>query len=465
MSSFPSGFVWGVAAAAYQVEGAAREGGRGDSVWDPFCRRPGAVANSENPEIGGDQYHLYREDAALISAMGARVYRASVSWSRILPEGTGAINEPGLDYYDRLVDALLAAGVTPWLTLFHWDYPLALQRRGGWLNPEAPKWFEDYTRIVVDRLSDRVTHWMTINEPQVFISAGHLVGVHPPSLKLERPDALRAIHHTLVAHGRAVRAIREVAKKPATIGWATATRTYLPATESEADIAAARAKTFTVTDKGEWTFNDALYADPIIKGAYPKEMLSLFGADMPRIAPGDMETIAEPTDFLGINVYFGIPVKAGPDGAAVELSKPLGPPSTMIPWQVTPSVMYWAPRFLHERYGVPMHITENGCAGMDWVHIDGKVHDAHRIDFLSRYLRDLRRSIAWGADVRGYLHWSVMDNFEWSEGFRMRFGLIFVDYATRARTPKDSYHWYAKVIASNGAHIPETVAPMAEWRI
>ncbi len=464
MKTFPDGFVWGVAAAAYQVEGAARSDGRSESVWDPFCRRPGAVANSENPEVGCDQYHHYAEDAALIAAMGAKVYRASVSWPRVMPEGTGAVNEQGLAYYDRLVDALLEHGVTPWLTLFHWDYPQALQQRGGWLNPDAPRWFEDYARIVVTRLSDRVTHWMTINEPQVFISAGHLVGVHPPSLRLERGDVLRAIHHTLLAHGRAVRAIREVAKRPPTIGWATATRTYLPATGSEADIEAARARTFTVTNTGEWTFNDALYADPILKGAYPKEMESLFGSDMPRIGPTDMETIATPTDFLGINVYFGIPVKRGASGATEDMPKPLGPPSTMIGWQVTPSVMYWAPRFLHERYGIPMHITENGCAAMDWVHADGKVHDAHRIDFLTRYLFELRRSIAGGADVRGYLQWSVMDNFEWTEGFRMRFGLIHVDYATRNRTPKDSYHWYAKVIATNGASLPDEVVPMAESR-
>jgi beta-glucosidase len=396
--------------------------------------------------------------------MGAKVYRASVSWPRVMPDGIGTVNDAGLAYYDRLVDALLERGVTPWLTLFHWDYPLALQQRGGWLSADSPKWFEDYARVVVARLSDRVTHWMTINEPQVFLSAGHLMGVHPPSLRLERPDMLRAIHHTLLAHGRAVRAIREVAKRPPTIGWATATRTYLPVSDAPADIEAARRRTFTVTGTGEWTFNDALYADPIHKGAYPAEMHTIFGADMPRIAPGDMETIASPTDFLGINVYFGLPVRAGADGAAVDVPKPMGYPSTMIPWQVTPSVMHWAPRFLHERYRVPMYITENGCAGMDWVHADGKVHDAHRVDFLTRYLRELRGSIAAGADVRGYLHWSVMDNFEWSEGFRMRFGLIHVDYATLARTPKDSYHWYAKVIATNGGEIPETVAPMAEWR-
>lgn len=464
MPSFPKGFVWGVAAASYQIEGAAGVDGRGPSVWDPFARRAGAVANSEHPETGCDQYHRYREDAALIGDLGAKVYRTSVSWPRVMPDGAGDVNDKGLAYYDRLVDALLERGVTPWLTLFHWDYPLALQRRGGWLHPDSPRWFEDYARVVVERLSDRVTHWMTINEPQVFISAGHLMGVHPPSLRLERGDVLRAIHHTLLAHGRCVGAIREVAKRPPVIGWASATRTYIPASDGPADIEAARKRTFTVTDHGEWTFNDGLYCDPILKGRYPEEMHALFGSDMPRAGAEDMRTISAKTDFLGINVYWGFPVRHVEGSPAQDVPKPWGPPMTMLHWPVTPSVMEWSMRFLHERYGVPMYITENGCAGMDWVHADGRVHDAHRIDFLARYLRGLRRAIRAGADVRGYLHWSVMDNFEWSEGFRQRFGLIHVDIATGTRTPKDSYAWYRSVIASHGATVPEDVAPMAEWR-
>jgi len=463
VSSFPKGFVWGVAAAAYQIEGGAGLEGRGDSIWDPHGRR-GAIANGDVADVGCDQFHRYAEDAELIAKMGAKVYRLSVSWPRVLPDGTGKVNEAGLAYYDRLIDALLARGVHPWVTLFHWDYPAALQRRGGWLNPESPAWFEEYTRVVVKRVSDRVTHWMTINEPQVFISAGHLVGVHPPSLKLDKADTLRAVHHTLLAHGRSVRAIREVAKKPPTIGWASATRTYLPISDRAEDVETARERTYTVSDKGEWTFCDALYCDPILKGAYPESMQATFGRDMVRPGPGEMATIAEPTDFLGINVYWGFPVKRDGSGAIVETAKPMGFASTMLGWPVTPSVMYWAPKFLGERYKKPMYITENGCAGMDWVHVDGAVHDAHRVDFLTRYLGELRRGVAAGNDVRGYLHWSVMDNFEWTEGFRMRFGLIHVDYATGKRTPKDSSHWYAKVIQTNGASIPESGVPLAEWR-
>ena len=459
MTPFPENFTWGTAAASYQIEGAATEDGRGLSVWDMLCRRPGRIFSGQNGNVACDHYHRYKEDVALMRDLGVKAYRLSTSWPRILPEGTGAVNAKGLEFYDKLVDELLAAGIEPWITLFHWDFPYELYCRGGWLNPDSSKWFADYTKIVVDQLSDRVAHWFTLNEPQCFIGLGMQDGIHAPGDRLGNHEVLRAAHHTLLAHGRAVQVIRAHAKKPPLIGWAPVGSPNIPENPNNpADVATARNAMFSIGAKNipgnPWGDNpicgNSWWSDPVFFGAYPQDGLEHYGAAAPKVRSGDMEIISQPLDFFGVNIYGGVPVRAGASGKEERVYPPVGAPLTAFKWDVVPAALYWGPKFLHERYKLPVIITENGLSGADWVALDGGVHDGHRIDFLQRYLRELGRAITDGVDVRGYFHWSIMDNFEWAEGYKERFGLIHVDYATQKRTPKDSARWYREVIASNG---------------
>jgi beta-glucosidase len=446
--AFPAGFTWGAASSSYQIEGAATADGKGPSIWDSFCRHPGAVHQGDTGDVACDHYHRMPEDAALMAAMGLQAYRFSVSWPRVMPEGTGKINEAGLGFYDRLVDALLARGIEPWVTLFHWDYPLALYHRGGWLNRETAAWFAEYAQVVVDRLSDRVRHWMTINEPQIFIGLGHLAGINAPGLKLQTAEWLLGAHHSLLSHGRAAQVIRARAKTPPRVGWAPIGWTVVPATDSAADIDAARRAAMGVRKKDCW--NNTWFADPVCLGRYPEDGLALFGADAPSVQPGDMEVIRQPLDFYGLNIYSAEIVRAGKDGAIETVPRSPGYATNALRWPLEERALYWGPRFVHERYKTPIYITENGMTNLDWVSVDGKVHDPQRIDYTTRYLRALRRAINDGVDCRGYFHWSVMDNFEWAEGYKDRFGLIHVDYATLKRTPKESAAWYRTVIESNG---------------
>lgn len=455
----PDGFVWGVASASYQVEGAAREGGRSPSVWDEFSAAPGKVFDGHTGATACDSYHRIGEDVGLIAGLGASAYRLSIAWPRVVPDGGGKINDTGLSYYDRLVDALLAKGVDPWVTLYHWDMPACLHHRGGWLNRESADWFADYTAAVVDRLSDRVTRWFTLNEPQIFLGLGYNEGTHAPGLRLTRKEVLRATHHALLAHGKSAQVIRARAKSPSLIGCAPVGNLKSPATESAADVEAARAETFRVPQEG-WTFNYTWYCDPMLRGRYPEDGLALFGTDAPDATDADMRTIHQPLDFFGVNIYSSEIVRAGSDGKAETVRRGPGYPMTMFRWPVQPDALYWGPRFLQERYALPVVITENGLASMDWVHADGHVHDPGRIDFLARYLHQLRRAIADGVDVRGYFHWSIMDNFEWAEGYALRFGLVYVDYETGERIPKDSYRWYQGVIGSNGGSLPDAPAAL-----
>jgi beta-glucosidase len=447
--SFPENFIWGAATASYQIEGAWDLEGKGPSVWDTFTRQPGTVWNRHNGDVACDHYHRFAEDVALMKKIGLQAYRFSFSWSRVLPEGTGTPNEKGLAFYDRLIDELLAAGIQPWATLFHWDYPEALFQRDGWLNPESPKWFADYAALLTERFSDRVTHWMTLNEPQVFIGHGHCHGIHAPGLKLETPQLLRAAHHVLLAHGMAVQAIRAGAKSPPQVGWAPVGVPHFPDDESSAaDIEAARASTMRGTHDNLW--NNTWWADPALLGHYPEDGLAHFGAAMPKFTDEEMRTIHQPLDFYGMNIYQGTRIRAGANGEPVEIPVGVGYPHTHFLWDVTPEALYWGPRFLYERYKTPVIITENGLSNLDWVAEDGKVHDPQRIDFMSRYLKEYRRAIADGVDCRGYFAWSFMDNFEWAEGYKHRFGLIHVDFETLARTPKDSATWYGELIRTNG---------------
>ncbi len=447
--TFSSNFLWGAAASSYQIEGATTADGAGLSIFDPFCRRPGAVFGGHNGDVACDHYHRLDEDVALMKQLGLRAYRFSVSWPRVLPTGIGKVNEAGLAFYDRLIDALLAANIEPWLTLFHWDYPLALYNRGGWLNRESVAWFAEFSQVIVDRFSDRVSKWMTINEPQVFIKFGYGDGTLAPGLKLGLDEQTRACHHALMAHGACVQVIRARAKLPPTVGWAVVGRVDVPATDSPTDIEAARRGSMNITQPDLW--NNTWYADPVIAGHYPEDGLKLFGpAAAPPVERGDLQLINQKLDFYGVNIYDGRPVKADANGNPEPITFPPGSPQTAFRWWIVPPSLRWGPRFLFERYKLPIYITENGLSNIDWVSLDGKVHDPQRIDYTQRYLLELERAISDGADIRGYFHWSLLDNFEWAAGYKERFGLIHVDFATGTRTPKDSATWYRGIIESNG---------------
>jgi beta-glucosidase len=449
--TFPTDFVWGAATAAYQVEGAANEDGRGPSTWDVFCKRPGAVFEGHSGDVACDHYHRYREDVGLMRELGLSAYRFSVSWSRVLPEGRGRVNEPGLAFYDRLVDELLRAGIQPFCTLFHWDLPQALQREGGWLNRDIAAWFGEYAQLLGRKLGDRVKFWVTQNEPQCYIGFGVGTGMHAPGLRLEVPETLICAHNSLRAHGKGVAALR-AAVSGGQIGYVLATQLARPETGSAADLAAARAATFSVRDTTLW--NNTWWTDPVVFGSYPADGLELFGADMPNFPSSDWQELRQPLDFLGLNVYRADTYRAGRDGKPELLPVPPGHPRSGVEWQpITPDAMYYGPLFFHERYGLPSWITETGLSTRDQVFLDGRVHDPQRIDFMHRTLLQLRRAMDDGARVHGYLAWSLLDNFEWHEGYKQRFGLVYVDYTSQRRVPKDSFHWYKQVIASRGANL------------
>jgi len=445
---FPKSFQWGVATASYQIEGAPYRVGGGRSVWDMFCERPGAISDQSNGDVACDHFNRYREDAAMMKTLGIPNYRLSISWPRVIPDGVGKVSEEGLAFYDRLLDELLANGVQPHVTLFHWDMPYELYLKGGWLNRESADWFAEYSQVVVDKLSDRVASWMTLNEPQCFIGLGLHNGLHAPGDKLNFKEVLLAGHHAMLAHGKAVQVIRARSSVPSRVGWAPVGAPKIPETESAADIDAAREATFRTPTKTVWS--NSWWNDPVFFGQYPRQELEIFGSDVPTPRAGDMETISQPLDFYGANIYNGETVRADPiTGEPAEVPNPLGIGRTIYHWAVTPEALYWGPKFFYERYGKPIVVTENGIGLSDWIALDGKVHDPQRIDFLTRYIKAFERAGDDGVEIDGYFQWSLMDNFEWYEGYRFRFGLVHVDYQTQVRTPKDSAYWYRDVIQRN----------------
>lgn len=451
--TFPQDFVWGAAAASYQIEGAVREDGKGPSVWDMFAHRPGKVWNDHNGDVACDHYHRYAEDVALMKRIGLHAYRLSICWPRVLPQGTGRANPAGLDFYSRLVDELLGAGITPYVTLFHWDYPYELYCRGGWLNRDSADWFAEYCGLVVRHLGDRVRDWITLNEPSIFIVLGHQDGRHAPGDKLGGAEVLRIAHHTFLAHGKAVQAIRAASPAACHVGIAPNMWPLFAANPAEARNPIWEQANFGVRPGEHMSFG--LYNDPVLLGQYPAGVEAAFGA-APPVRPGDMETMHQPLDFLGLNIYAGLPMTLGPDGIP-QMPGPIPAESqrTYFEWPVTPDALYWGPKYAYERYKLPIFITENGMSNLDWVTQDGKVHDPQRIDYLSRYLRSLRRATLEGVEVRGYFQWSIMDNFEWGEGYKHRFGLVYVNFATQQRILKDSAYWYRDLIATNGASLGE----------
>ena len=459
--TFPAEFVWGSATASYQIEGAAREDGRGPSTWDVFCRRPGAVFEGHSGDVACDHYHRYRDDIALMRELGLQAYRFSIAWSRVLPEGCGQVNPAGLAFYDRLVDALLEAGIQPYCTLFHWDLPQALQQRGGFVNRDIADWFADYTSLVAQRLGDRVKLWVTQNEPQCYIGFGLGSGIHAPGLKLDLSDTLVAAHNSMRAHAKAVRVLRSTVPG-ARIGYVHAAQLARPESASAADLEAARTSTFAVRDRAHT--NNSWWIDPVLFGRYPEDGVRLFGSEMPRFSASDMDELQQPIDFLGLNIYRAETFRAGADGRPEALPVPPGYPRSGVDWQpITPDALYYGPRFFHERYKLPLWITENGLPTRDQIFLDGQVHDPQRIDYTHRVLLELRRAMRDGANVEGYLAWSLLDNFEWQDGYKQRFGMIYVDYQSLRRVPKDSFHWYKRVIASRGAALAgEFAVPIHE---
>jgi beta-glucosidase len=442
--SFPADFIWGASSASYQIEGAAEEDGKGLSVCDVFYRQPQNAWEGDNGDVACDHYHRWESDLDLMKQIGLHAYRFSISWPRVIPTGSGAVNKAGLDFYDRLVDGLLARGIQPMCCLFHWDFPYDLHLRGGWLNREVADWFADYAKVIAGRLGDRVSSWVTMNEPQVVIMGGHRSGVHAPGLRLPLCDQVRAAHHMLLSHGRALQALRAGCKLPVKAGAAPVGVVRFPATESPADIEAARAGTFDITEDTFW--NNTWYADPMVFGHYPEDGMKFWGAHLPAGWENDLADIRQPLDFYGANIYNGQRVQALADGSCAPARGDVGPRLTSMDWKVTPESLYWGPRFFHERYKLPVLITENGMANNDWVQSDGRVRDPQRIDFTHRYLTQLARAVGDGVPVLGYMHWTWCDNFEWHFGYSRRFGLVHIDYETQARTAKDSAKWYAELI-------------------
>jgi len=463
---FPKGFAWGVATAAYQIEGAASEDGKGPSVWDVFCKKPGAVFEGHSGDVACDHYHRYKEDVALMKRLGVKSYRFSISWPRVLPAGTGAPNAAGFDFYKRLLDELQKADVAPLCTLFHWDFPQALQLRGGWLNRDVAGWFGDYAARVADQLGDRIGDWVTQNEPQCFIGLGLKAGVNAPGDKLKDPEYLTAAHNGMRAHAKAVQALRAHGRGDARrtkIGYVLAAQVTQPAAPNAEDVEAARWAIFSMRDRGPW--NNTWWTDPILLGRYPEDGMKLYGKDLPAFKATDLEEMKQPIDFLGLNIYKADTWRRGADGKPVQVGVPPGYPRSRVDWQpITPAALYWGPRFFHERYQLPMSITENGLSTRDQLFLDGKVHDPQRIDYMHRALLELGRALKEGLPISGYYAWSLLDNFEWADGYKQRFGLTYVDYQTQRRIPKDSFDWYRRVIASGGKSLygGQTVMPTAQ---
>jgi beta-glucosidase len=439
---FPRNFVWGVSASAPQIEGASRTGGKGESVWDRFALRKGAIRNGDRLDPACDHYRRYKQDFALMRGMGFRNYRMSVAWPRVFPNGDGRLNRQGLDFYDRIVDALLEQGITPWITLFHWDLPQALEDRGGWRSRVVPDAFGAYADAVVKTLGDRVKRWITVNEIRCFTEQAYGGTGKAPGVVEDQKVINQTLHHALLAHGQAVRAVREHGGRGARCGISDNCDTVIPVSETPEDIAAAR----------EW-FRGANLAimDSMVHGHYSDAYLRRCGNARPSWEPGDFTLISQKTDFVGLNVYSGLFVRRGPDGKPELLFPSESYPRTDSPWlHLAPRAMYWAPRLVAEAYGaMELYVTENGCGYDDDQVSKGECIDMHRVEYLRSYLQELHRAVADGVPVKGYFVWSFMDNFEWTDGYARRFGIVHNDFKTQKRTPKLSARWYADVIAAN----------------
>lgn len=443
---FKKDFIWGAASAAYQVEGAAFDDGKGLNIWDTFSHEKGKIFNDHNGDVACNQYYCLEDDLRAMVEIGIQSYRFSVNWARILPQGTGKVNEKGIEFYNRLIDELINRGIKPCMTLYHWDLPYELHLKGGWLNGDSPKWFEEYASVIKEHFGDRVHDFITFNEPQVFVGCGYYEGVHAPGRQLSRAELLRIGHNVLKAHGLAVKALRKGDK--CRIGITGASCPAIPVSNDEKDVKAAE-KCYYESDYDAFAFSDAFWFDPVFMGKYPDWVYAFMAINKPIITDGDLELISQPLDFLGLNIYNGkyVSEKEG------VLNNQLGFDRTLTGWPITPEALYWGPKFMYERYKKPILITENGMSCHDAVSLDGKVHDENRIDYLHRYLLEYKRAAENGVELNGYYVWSLTDNFEWSHGYNQRFGLTYIDYKTQKRIVKDSGKFIRSVIDTNGENL------------
>jgi beta-glucosidase len=442
---FPKGFLWGTATSAYQIEGAVHEDGRGPSIWDTFAHTPGKIKDGTNGDVAIDHYHRYREDVQSLKALGTAAYRFSMAWPRVFPDGTGTPNPKGLDFYNKLIDELIANGIEPFATLYHWDLPQALQDRvGGWQSRDTSQAFAEYAGYVAEKLSDRVKHFFTINEFHSFVDLGHGAGLLAPGFKLAPAQLNQVRHHAVLGHGLATQAIRANAKPGTKVGPVDNILTGVPAIETAENIRAAETATREL---------NAPYLTVMLEGRYTDAYLEAAGAAAPKFTDQDLKVIASPADFVGLNVYvpneYVLASGAAPGYRFVPFNK--SHPRMASFWhRIGPEALYWAPRHAATLWGAKdLYITENGCAAADEVAADGNVYDSDRVMFLRNYLTQLQRATSEGVPVRGYFLWSPMDNFEWCDGHATRFGLIHVDYATQRRTPKLSASFYREVVARN----------------
>jgi beta-glucosidase len=438
---FPPDFVWGTATASYQVEGAADEDGRSESIWDRFCATPGKVRNGDSGAIACDFYHRYREDIGLMGELGTNAFRLSIAWPRVLPDGRGRVNERGLDFYDGVVDALLEAEITPFVTFYHWDLPQVLEDQGGWPARATVDAFSEYVAAVAARLGDRVDHWITHNEPWVASWLGYGWGHHAPG-RTSEADALAAAHHLLLSHGRAVEILRAGSPR-SQVGITLDLHPVYPASNDEADVAAARHV------EG---FHNRWFLDPIFRGSYPDDLLEYFGSNAPQVEDGDLEAIQAPIDFLGVNNYSRSLVRANPNGGRPIRVREPDSQYTDMDWEVYPEGLHDLLVQVSRDYSPPaLYITENGAAFPDVRGHDGSVRDPERRDYLERYIAAVGRALEAGAPVKGYFVWTLLDNFEWAWGYWKRFGLVYVDFPTLERVPKESFSWYRDFIARQRA--------------
>lgn len=450
---FREDFVWGVASSAYQIEGREEGDGCGKSIWDTFAEQ-GRVLDGYNANITCDHMHRYPEDYALMGMLGVKAYRFSISWTRLMPEGVGRVNEKAVALYRDMMLEMKKNGIEPYLTMYHWEFPQALQDKGGWLNEEVITWFGEYAKVVAESFSDICQYFITLNEPECFVGLGHLAGEHAPGLKLSQKEVFQIAHNALRAHGQAVINLRKYACRPIQVGYAPTCGMPYPASERQEDVEAAKKVMFGFYQPmSNWTWNVAWFNDPVFLGKYPQEGLTKFAPYLPEITQEDMELISQPLDFMGQNIYNGYMIRQGEDGEIEFLDRPKGFPKTATNWPVTPDCLYWGAKFLYERYQTPLFITENGMSCHDDVSLDGKVHDPNRQNFLDLYLSALQKANDEGADIRGYFLWTFLDNYEWDKGYTERFGIVHVDFQTQKRIVKDSAYWYQKVIESNGGEL------------
>ncbi len=444
---FKRDFIWGVATASYQIEGAFNKDGKGLNIWDDFTHTEGKISDGSNGDVACDFYDKYEKDIELMAELGVNAFRFSISWSRIMPSGRGKVNRKGIDFYNKVIDLLLKKNIVPFITLYHWDMPSEIYKNGGFKSDEIVDCFCEYTKLVCDCFGDRVKNFITFNEPFSFISNGYVKGIHAPGEKVDVKTTLQIIHRMLLCHGNAVKIIRENVEG-AKVSIATSSWAACPISEDAYDLAK---KDYFSINRESPSECVSIYLDPIIFGDYPKEYYDYFGDILPFKDKNDLKIISQPIDSCCHNIYTGYKM----DGNGIKTNAPTyyGAPLTSVGWEFMPESIYYGSKMLYERYGLPIVITENGMSMIDLVNKNGQVRDFPRIDYISEYLKELRRASEEGIEVDGYFMWSYCDNFEWAEGYNPRFGLVYIDYATQKRTPKESFYWYKGVIKDNGENL------------